>query len=264
MKSITSIRLHFHFQFTYVFFFISFSFSRIRSDEYDKHPNEVVKNEELTYNNNAGHSLMGSRARFSRLTYASFLFSWMPQQLLFILLALCIVFLINYLSIFESNRMSIFEVHHTDAMQATIATTATITATVTFIDKRNTENGLTTAISNNERKRLISRSASSNFDYYLNRYDNYDITQSDFDKTNETDQNFIVHKNSEKNVNTISLITENNSDNNINKIYFSSTTDNTNNNFNKINLVNNRNSISGETHNGTHCSFDNTSVHCHR
>lgn len=61
------------------------------SDEYDKHPNEVVKNEELTYNSNAGFSSL--RPTF-RLTIAS---GWMPQQLFFVLFTVALVIIINYI-----------------------------------------------------------------------------------------------------------------------------------------------------------------------
>lgn len=70
-------------------------------DEYDKHPNEVVKNEELTYNNNGGFSLMRTNRR-STDESTSFLFSWMPQQLSFIALTLSLVFFLNYLFVIQS------------------------------------------------------------------------------------------------------------------------------------------------------------------
>ncbi|XP_031640107.1 hybrid signal transduction histidine kinase E [Contarinia nasturtii] len=72
-----------------------------KTSEYDKHPNEVVKNEELTYNNNAGSSLMRANRR-SADNYTSFLFSWMPQQLSFIVLTLSLVFFLNYTFVIQS------------------------------------------------------------------------------------------------------------------------------------------------------------------
>lgn len=72
------------------------------TDEYDKHPNEVVKNEELTYNNNGGFSLMGTKRRQTISYPPSFLFNWMPQQLSYIVLAMSIVFFLNYLSMIQS------------------------------------------------------------------------------------------------------------------------------------------------------------------
>lgn len=71
------------------------------SDEYDKHPNEVVKNEELTYNNNGGFSLMRSKRR-SADKFTTFLFNWMPQQLSFIVLTLSLVLFINYMFVIQS------------------------------------------------------------------------------------------------------------------------------------------------------------------
>lgn len=71
------------------------------TDEYDKHPNEVVKNEELTYNNNGGFSLKRINRR-SEVNSTSFLFSWMPQQLSFIVLTLSLVFFLNYLFVIHS------------------------------------------------------------------------------------------------------------------------------------------------------------------
>ncbi|XP_055311422.1 beclin-1-like protein A isoform X2 [Sitodiplosis mosellana] len=72
-----------------------------KTNEYDKHPNEVVKNEELTYNNNGGFSLMRTNRR-SVDNSTSFLFSWMPQQLSFIVLTLSLVFFLNYLFVIQS------------------------------------------------------------------------------------------------------------------------------------------------------------------
>lgn len=62
----------------------------------------MVKNEELTYNKNAGFSLMGTKRRHTISNSTLFLFNWMPQQLSFIVLTLSLVFLLNYLSIIQS------------------------------------------------------------------------------------------------------------------------------------------------------------------
>lgn len=80
---------------------ISHFFLPLVSDEYDKHPNEVVKNEELTYNNNGGFSLMRTNRRHADDS-TTFLFSWMPPQLSFIVLTLSLVFFLNYLFVIQS------------------------------------------------------------------------------------------------------------------------------------------------------------------
>lgn len=101
-----------------------FSFKKILSffftDEYDKHPNEVVKNEELTYNNNGGISLMGNHRQTINRSKI-FLFNLMPEQLSFIALTLAIVFILNYLLIVQSKFIapciSLKQQSHTESSQ---------------------------------------------------------------------------------------------------------------------------------------------------
>lgn len=222
----------------------------------------MVKNEELTYNNNGGISLMGPRARHTDQTHTSFLFSWMPPQLIFILITLSIVFLINYLTILQT-KLTIVDTDNT--LRAATAAAATVTFIKREIDVNERSNGHTT-LSDYPSKTSGSQLSNGNFNY---KYDNYDVNLSDNNKTNQFDKIFNQTDAGDGDKNENATVNRPNNITNYNKLINNKhLLHNINNKFNSDNINNNfrinqidKNSI---RKNKTIINNDNTNnkLHC--
>lgn len=225
-----------------------------KTDEYDKHPNEVVKNEELTYNNNAaGFSVMMRRSRVHHTSTlnGAIIFNWMPPQMIFILMTLSIIYLLNYLLLWQS-KTSILECNRLDENQCCCATKspATVNSTMTVIQKPNER----IALNQTQLEQLQMEQQQYINGHKINLYDcnggdqlsnikcmrNYVINMKNDKKTNAFDNIFNEQINDNDNVNRINthqtILNDNCNKLSISDFNFKHFT--YDNNFN-INLVNN-------------------------